>query len=465
MQLSKVRYTFNSLYELGQRGLNAQQVNMNITANNISNVNTEGYTRQRVEQESATPLQAFQMNFESGVVADTVRRMRDTFFDLQLRNENPLLTMYEEEHHQLSLIEGILGEPEKSGLSYQMDQFFKSWDQLSNHPDSISSRTVVKDAGISLAETFNRIQNDLNNHQEQLNENLLDNVREANFYIKEISETTVKIMHAKDASAEISTLMDRRDLALDKLSKLIDIDYQEKDDGNLYVFCNGIIVAEGKDFNQIMTKVNKDDSSLSSLYWNNEGIDAKIEGGKIKGILNIRDRIIPDLEQKLNALVKSLVEEVNKVHLSNYDLDGESNNYFFDQDGTDMRNIAVDKNILNDVKFISAAKTAGHLGNGDGALALSELGDYKLMNGGNESMRSYYNGVITSFGTYTKETDRLAEMEKTFVGQLENKRNEVSEVDLDEELSAMIKYQQSYGAASKIIAKTEKMISDLLSLV
>jgi len=464
MRLTTAQYSLAEMFEVGRRGLQAQQTNMAITGNNIANVHTEGYTRQRVELESMTPLQVGGFGIESGVLDDTIRRLRDTFFDIQMRNENPSLARWQEEQHQLSQVENILNEPNAMAVSNLMDEYFIAWEDLSHEPDSESSRAVVRDAGSSLAKNFNRIGSDLSTLQDEIDDSAVDTVYQINHNIREIADYTKRIMLAEDESSEISTLMDRRDLALDNLSKQIDINYIEKDNGDLLVFSNGIIVVEGDDFNQINSKINQD-TDLHDFFWKNEDTQLIANNGKMKGLLNVRDTIIPELKEDLNKLVKIFVEEANKIHRENFNLEGTNGINFFDEEGLDLDTIKLDSNIEDDLKFIGASQTAGSLGNADGALAMVALQHEATMNNQSSSFKEFYVGIIMTQGTYVQEANRLADMQATFVNQLENKRNEVSEVDLDEELSNMIKFQQAYGAAAKIITKADEMLKQVIALV
>ena len=464
MRLTKAQYSIAEMFEVGRRGIQAQQTNMAITGNNIANVNTDGYTRQRVDLESMTPLQAGEFGIESGVIDDTVRRLRDTFFDIQMRNENPSLGRWQEEQHQLGQVENILNEPNAMAISNLMDEYFIAWEDLSHEPDSESTRAIVRDAGKSLALNFNRIDSDLSTLQGELDDSAVDTVYQINHNIREIADYTKKIMLAEENSSEISTLMDRRDLALDKLSRQIDVNYVEKDNGDLLVYSNGTIIVEGNDFNQLESKFDQD-SNLHNFFWKNEDTELIANNGKMKGLLNIRDTIIPELKDDLNKLVKSFVEEVNKVHRDNFNLEGTDGVDFFDATGTDLGSIKLDSRIEDDLKFIGASRTAGSLGNADGALAMVNLQHDTTMNNNSSSFKEYYVGIIMTNGTYVQEANRLADMQATFVNQLENKRNEVSEVDLDEELSNMIKFQQAYGSAAKIITKADEMLKQVLALV
>lgn len=464
MNIYRGQYSISAMMEIGRRGLAAQQANMSITGNNITNVNTEGYTRQRIELNSSTPLQALDMNVESGVLAETTRRMRDTFFDIQMREENPAFGRWEEESHQLGQVENILNEPNEMGVSSLLDKFFKSWEQLTHDPQSTSARTVVRDAAQSLTENFNRISKSLDSQQQELDDSLLDNAQQANYYIREIASYTKKIMQSEVGTPEISTLMDQRDLALDNLSQLIDLRYEEKDSGDMLVYCNGIIVAQKGDFNQITTET-PSNTPFHEFKWANENTEFKVQSGKMKALLNVRDEVIPQIRDDLNELVKNFVEQINAIHTENYTLEGNNNFNFFDAEGLDISTIKLDAAILDDVMFIAASKNAGAAGNGDGALEIVELANKKCLNNNSETLKNYYMGIVTGLGTYTKETEKLADMQKTFVTLLESRRNESSKVDLNEELSNMIKFQQSFGACTKVISQVDEMMRSLLALV
>lgn len=464
MKIYTPSMTLQSIFEIGRRGLDEQQANMSVTANNISNVNTEGYTRQRINSASASALQADYLNVESGARPGEVARMRDTFYDLQIRYENPSLARWEQENHLLGQVETILNEPNDMGLSSLMDQYFNSWDQLSQEPDSISARTVVRDSAETLARTFNSIGEDLDNLQLEINDSITNTVSEMNYYIKEISETTEMIMKATEGSSEISTLMDRRDLALDKLSELTDIQYEEKGDGNIYVYSSGVILCEGKDYNELKTRTD-DQTNNIELYWENELTDFKTGNGKMYSLFNIRDSVIPELEEELNTLVSAIVTETNSIHSNHFDLEGDTNINFFDADGLDIRSIKVAMDITQDVKNIAVSDKPGATGNAAGALAISDLQHQEVLDNNTKTIRDYYNGTITTIGNLKREADQLEDMEATFVNALENKRNEISEVDLDEELSNMIKFQQAYGACSKIISTVDQMLTTVIGLV
>jgi len=462
MRINKPR--LSSLIEIGRRALAAQQLNMSVTGNNIANVNTVGYTRQDVVLESGTPLQAQDLNIESGVLAGTTRRARDTFYDIQLRNENPSYSRWEQERHELSQIENVLNEPNEFAISNLMDEFFNSWEDLALDPTSQASRTIVTSAGQTLANTFNRIGDDFAILTKELDDSILDKMAEANYHIKEIADTTYNILNETTNDSVLSTLMDRRDVALDKLSKLMDISYVEKDNGDLLVYSNGIIVCEGKDYNQMYAE-DISGTKYHNLKWVNEKRDVQINNGSMKGLLNVRDNVIPEMEEKLNILVQKFVEEVNLVHNSNYDLEGNAGCDFFDAAGLDINTMNLDSTLLSNTKFIAISNQAGSTGNADGAFDMVDLKREMKMNDSSETFKEFYLGIVISHGSYTNEAGRLEEMEKNFVNFLENKKNEISQVDLDEELSNMIQFQQAYRAAAKIITNADSMFSTLIGLV
>lgn len=464
MRLSNGVYSLGGLLEIGKRGIEAQKLNMMITGNNVTNAEVEGYTRQRVENEAGAPLNYTNPQVDTGVMPGTVRRMRNSFVDEQLRDENPSLARWQQESDLLDQVQNLFAEPSDSGISTILDKFFNSWERLAQNPDSMSSRTVVRDAAVTLSNRLNGLSSDLTNIQNEIDVQVEDTAEQINYYIREISQTTAKIKHSKEGSSELSAIMDRRDLALDKLSQLIDIQYDEKDDGDIFVYSNGIILNEGSEYNQLVFEKGSDED-LGSLVWRNENTEVKIMNGKLKGLLNVRDEVIPDVIKDMNEFVGSFVAEINNVHNKYFDLYGGDSNNFFDPEGLEIGNIKVDDAILQDVGFISVSGNSGAAGNAEGALKIVELADQKLFNNNTMTIKDKYSAFVTEFGTYTSEADRLADMGENLVSFLKEKKSSVKDVDIDEELANMIKFQQAYGAAARVINKADEMFQTVLNMV
>ncbi|PID30281.1 MAG: flagellar hook-associated protein FlgK [Candidatus Cloacimonadota bacterium] len=463
MKIRTNTYSLGATMEMAKRGMNLARLRMSVTGNNVNNVNTEGYSRQDVVTDASTVFQDSNSSYEMGLIEGTIRRVRDSFHYQQLVQENPSLGRWEEESHQLELIERILNEPNENSISHTMDNFFNSWETLSQDLENQASRTIVRDSGNILAKMFNTTAIKIEEQRLSLNKQIHDDVTKVNLLLEEISGLNKQILKQNSNSSEFSTLLDRRDKAVNDLSKYMDIKVTEKDNGAILIHSSGIVIANERSKNRLNEI--EDSNGNIQLSWESESNKLDIKNGKLFGLLNTRDNTIPEVVNNLNSLVKSIVENVNRIHSESYNLEGNSGYNFFSSDGTTIDTIALDENVAQSTEFISVSRNQGSHGNGDGALLISALANEKHMGNRTQSFKEFYLESIVSLSNRVQEAERMKDVEKDFVTFLENKTNEVSQVDLDEELSNMIKYQQAYGAATKVLSKTDEMMVSLLSIV
>lgn len=228
--------TFSGL-EVAKRALHTQQAALYTTGHNIANANTEGYTRQRVNMSPTSPpyppasrnRPEIPGQVGSGVEAGSIERIRDSFIDKQFRQENTKVGFYETKADMMSKMEAILNEPSEAGLSEIMDQFWKSLQDLSVHPEDSGARSVVKERGIAVANAFNYINDSLQQVRSNLkNEIGVDN-KAVNSLIDQINQLNGQIAKIEPHGYVANDLYDERDRLVDQLSEYVDInvDYRE----------------------------------------------------------------------------------------------------------------------------------------------------------------------------------------------------------------------------------------------
>ena len=192
--------TFQGL-ELARKALFAQQGALYTTGHNIANVNTEGYSRQRVNFETTTPFPVpsrvqpqFPGQMGTGVEIGTVQRVRNQFLDFQFRAENSKFGYWETKQAALSRMEDLLNEPSENGLSKIMDQFWQSLQDLAGNPENSGARSVVAQRGLALAETFNHMSRSLQSIQADLRDQIENgSVKEINSLLERINDLNGQI--------------------------------------------------------------------------------------------------------------------------------------------------------------------------------------------------------------------------------------------------------------------------------
>jgi len=329
-------------FNIARSGLFAAQKALNTVSHNIANANTEGFTRQRLEMHSSNP-DAFPGKpgvIGTGVDTEHVQQIRDEFMDFKFRKEQTSAGEWGAKETVLKNIEAILNEPSESGIREVLDQFFSSIQELNKTPESLTTRALVRQRGIALAKTLGGMYETLEKTQRDLNFEVRTNVSEINGYADRVAEFNRVIYQTELNGSSANDIRDQRNLLLDKMSELADINYYEDSLNRFHVDINGHKIVSHYRADHLVTKERTtkknefDVEKLLEVEWES-GATFNITSGKIKGILDMRDNIegmdkgIPYYLDKLNEFADTLSEEINRVHKTGYDLRGGTGVNFF----------------------------------------------------------------------------------------------------------------------------------------
>ncbi|MCK4302512.1 MAG: flagellar hook-associated protein FlgK, partial [candidate division Zixibacteria bacterium] len=214
---------------------------------------------------------------------------------------------------------------------------------------------------------------------------------------------------------------------------------------------------------QIGVEIANDNGSLKhNLMWQGTKIPFNNLDGRLKGLVDSRDEIIPRHLEQLNALTRTLVEEVNTLHRSGYGLDGSTGTNFFDPQYTDATTIEVNSNIVSKPSMIAAAQVPDAESDNRIALAIAALQDAKLMNDNATTINGFYSSLVGSLGVETREAQSFTESYEMLVAQIDNARQSVQGVSLDEEMTNMIKSQHAYDAAARVITAMDQALDTVI---
>ena len=221
--------TFHGL-ETAKRGLFAQQQALYVTSHNIANANTPGYSRQVLNMVPTDPFPAPGLNrpqipgqMGTGVKADSIQRVRDSFLDTQYQNENNKLGYWASRSDALSKMEDIMNEPTDNGLSAVMGEFWQSLHDLSIYPENEGTRQVVFQRGQSVVDTFHYLSDSLTTIQKDIGNEIGINLQDINSILKQIGDINRQIGEVEPHGYLPNDLYDQRDLLVDQLSKQLNI--------------------------------------------------------------------------------------------------------------------------------------------------------------------------------------------------------------------------------------------------
>ncbi|MEE2657234.1 MAG: flagellar hook-associated protein FlgK [Candidatus Latescibacterota bacterium] len=459
--------------EIGRRALQAHQTALQIAGHNIANANTDGYSRRRVDLQS---VPGPPNGIGSGVDVAAVVRQRSGFIDAQMRVEQQVLGRWEAMERALTGIESIFNEPagggsseagtifnEPSGLglSGSLSRFWNAWQDLSNVPESGAARAAVRQEGDFLVNTMHDLSNQLTDSQRGLDEEIVREVEQINEILDSLAALNTEIPRSGQGSGTAGDLLDHRDRLLEELSMRVDISLLEADNGQVSVLLAGHTLLQGNaSVDLAVRQIVQNDFPTSVIFFSDDGSLAPVREGRVRGLMEIRDQTIPDFLNRLNVLAETLVTEVNAVHRTGTDSTGSTGRDFFDHARLSASDIALSSDVLADLNNI-AASGDGNVGDNAVALEIAALrNNDSVANLGGDTIEGFYFTLLGEVGARSKEAQTMAENHRLFASQIENRRQSVQGVSLNDEAAQLVLFQRAYQAA----ARTVSIIDDLMEV-
>jgi flagellar hook-associated protein 1 len=453
---------------VGTSALLTQQRAINVTGNNIANVNTPGYSRQKVNLETNLPTQTGLGPMSFGVTSTGVERIYDRFIGLQLNKESTSLGRWEAQRGMLERVEVVFDESAGYGLNQALSDFWNAWQALSINPSGTTERSMVAATSEGLADAIHQKYGELEQIREDIDTAVESGIATINRLTAQIADLNQKIARTEISGTNANDYRDRRDLVLKQLAEMIDIQSFEDADGQVAVsVAGGRPLVESGNTWQLQTQTNAD--GQTEVLWPNISggsvtITGGITGGKIGGWIQTRDTKIAGYQAQLDVLANGLRDQINAVHAAGYGRGGTTGTDLFS--GTGAADFAVNPDVLNDLDLIAAAATAaGVPGDADNALAVYGLRTALTMNGGTATFDSVANSLVSQVGYDVQTASANAGHQADMMTYLENYRESVSGVSLDEEMVNLVKFEAAYNAAAKMISMADDMLNTLMSII
>jgi len=457
-----------SSLDVARSSLAAQQTALQVTGNNIANVNTPGYHRQRAIFETTPPEISETGPIGTGVTIEKVVSVRDQFLELRISQAHQNVAAQDTISSYLRQVESVLG-TEESGVQEGITRFFNSFSALSADPTSSPLRYGVISAGENLAARFRNAAQQLEDIRNNANAAVADSVRGINELTEMIANFNVQIATAEFDGSEAGTLRDQRTNAVNDLAALLDIHYYEAEDGTLSISTAGGRPLVTAGFSHALeTSATGPDGMyevVSGLYT----ITDSIRGGKLGGLLEVRDRLVPVYEQQLDALAESIISQVNAAHSAGTDLQSPPTSPALDffnpaasVDGA-AAGFSVNATVAGDVRYIAAGQS-GSPGDNANAMAIAGLAFQRVLNGGTETFAEAFGSLQFRVGTDEQSTEKRLQTQNALLVQLENSRDAISGVSLDEEAIDLIRFQRAYQAAARFINIIDQLTEELIEI-
>ncbi len=550
-----------SVMNTAKLGLLTQQAAIEVTGQNIANVQTKGFTRQDVRLETTTPRSTGLGHFGTGVRIGSIARAHDQFLFGQMVEEDISLGNFTARQDVFAQLEALLNDTGGNSLNAGFSNFFNGFQDISTNPTGLAGRSDILAEANNLISIFNRLGEDLFSAQQNLDRTVSFEVTEINSLTQEISRLNTQIHGNEPGPILANDLRDERDRLIRELAGKIDIDIRDEADGQIDITLQSgrALVLGGTSFD-MSTQINGNNKGFSDVLLDDGSgvpvnVTADIQDGRIRGVLDMRDTEIEGIKDKLDRLAAGLVREFNRVHNQGLDLNGVSGlNFFESLSPTVINNTnnvgtatvtatnaspttsSVDKyeifmtgsnsfalnnlttglasgtftfaagtafNVANGLSVnISAGAAAGDrfrvsvsenasslmalssdvagqpariaaglntTADGNNAINLSDLQNALTFDSvsvvgsgsGAFTFNEFYDALVAEVGVNSASASSFKEQQDGIMLQLENRRENVSGVSLDEEMLNLIKFQQAYAASARVINVIQEMFDVL----
>jgi flagellar hook-associated protein 1 len=456
--------SLGSILSIANTALRASQAAVSVTAHNLANAETEGYSRQRAVLGEGFPTYTPEGAYGTGVRVLNVARVRDEYTNTTVRRETSLQREFDTRSEVLTRVESLLGEPGEQGISAGLDAFFSAWSELSTNPTSGAARTVLRDQAVDLTERFQRMGSGFEQLRLEATERLEGSVNRINSIAESVAGLNRDIVAAETGGNTAGDLRDARDRLLDELSTLTPISVTQRDNGSVGVLLSGVTLVDGAGFGQVGLGVEGGQAGL--VLVGRPGLLPE-RGGTTGALLDLTNRDLPEARATLDLLASSLVADVNALHRTGTNRAGDTDLDFFDPAGVTSTTLRLSAAVRADAQTI-AAGTADGLGNprpgaNDVALSLAALRDGPLAGTG-ETPGATLRTLVSQVGVSLRSSLDRAAAHTTLADQAELQRASISGVSTDEEMTKLIRFQAAYAAAARIVTVADEMMESILRM-
>jgi len=480
----------SGLFSIARSALLTHQTSLAVIGQNIANAETPGYSRQRTELQATNPVRFSYGSVGTGVTITTISRARDVLLDDSFRAANGNASSAEMKRNQVGQLEGVFGEPSDSGLTNALDEFWGAWSDLAGSPADAAAKAVVQQRGRQVAGLFNQFDRQLTDQRTSTLKNIKNTIAEINGTASAIARLNGDIVNAEAGGNSANDLRDQRDVKIDQLSKVAGVRVIPHIDGSMSIVMGNSTLVDGTSARPLRVElvppvpapaVTPADVPIKITLGNSPDPLYPL-GGEIKALVDYVNTEIPGARNRLNALASALVASINTEHRQNFTftgnaIPGTAAGNFFDAgtvlDPVRANTIKLDAAIEASATLISASRDANAPTSNAGAIALAALRsnttsvsylDSPSSPPETGSFNSFFSSFTAGIGVSVRGATDDAMVFRGLADQLDKRRQSVSGVNTDEELTNMMRVQQSYVAASKLIKVMDEMMQTLLQM-
>ena len=451
--------------------LYAQRRGLEVTGHNIANVNTEGYTRQRVGLQAVggqvvPAIHATWRGSGAGVGVAGVDRLRDQFVEARALAEHAVDSGLRQTQKVFSRVELSFAEPSADGLQAQLSEFWAGWGDVANNPTDLAARAQVLERAQTLASGFDRARDEVASLWGSSVGQLRVTVDSVNATAARIAELNGAIQRANLGGLSPNDLADQRDALVLELAESVGATVRTGEDGVVDVFVGGTALVRGNRAEQLQvhvptgTTIDSAPTDPVQVQWAKDGYPATVGGGVAGSLLEAVNETLPDIRAAVDDVAQAVVDRVNARQTAGFDRAGSPGTALFSWDPLEGMGV-----VISDPARLAASTEAPDPGpppspslDGRNALAVADLAVAK------DGPDAAYQAFIVGLGVQAQAVNRRVEIQADITQQIDAVRDAEAGVNLDEELANLVSYQHAYSAAARHLSAVDEMLQTLMGM-
>jgi flagellar hook-associated protein 1 len=462
---------------MAARSLQTQQLGLEVTSHNLSNVNNSAYARQRLIIATSKPVPTPLGPQGTGAEGVSIQQIRSSLVDSQIQAETSVSSYWNTVQQTLQSVQANLGEQidtqatgasgtsnagGQQGIAQSISDLFSAFQSLSTDPTSMAERQVLLQKAETLASQFNQVSQRLTSLHDDLNKSLQEDVSSANQLLSDIASLNNQITTTELTTGGVANdLRDLRQQKIEELSKLVKVDTTEQSNGAVDVAIGGTVLVQD---NNVLDTLQTYDAGGGQLLVQTQtgGVNLTLSGGSMQGTIDARDGALATLSGSLDLIASQMITSVNTIHSGGYSLTGTTGADFFT--GSDANTIAVNTTLTSDPALIQASGTNGAVGDNQVALALAQLANQPIVALNNQTISQAYDQTVSTLGQSLASANTQVADQQVVQNMLQRQRASISGVSLDEEMTNLITYQRAYQASAKMITVIDELLATLVNM-
>ncbi len=460
-----------STLSIAAQSLKNQQAGIQSTGHNLANVATPGFSRQRAVIGTEAPAFEGGVLYGQGAKVTGVQRVVDRFIEAELLSVNRDIGSAEAEHQALAAVQQAF--PTAGGIDGALSAFFGALSDVSNNPAGLAERLSLVGKANALGDNFRQTRELLVAAQRNLDDELIGITSRVSVLAGQVASLNNQIKFTESAGVEANDFRDQRQTLVQELTRLTGATVREETDGQITVIASGLALVSADRAASLNTNTISATGLRLVTYQSPEGLTfdatAFLRGGKIGGVIDMRDNRLPGIIDRLDQIAFTLANEVNAQHALGFDAAGNAGGDFFNAipvAAGAAQLVRVNPAVAADPRLFAAASAANTVpGDNRNALALVNLSNVTHAALGGLTLQDSFLALVGDVGTQVDSAQTSLRFRQSLLAQTQARRESASGVNMDEEMTKLILFQRAFEASSMLVRTADELFATVIDML